>query len=90
MNYKIYAFLFLIVSTTLINCQGLNFEECRSNRDCKSKSCRKGRCAQLTCRNDKACLKAGLFDQYCRRRGPKIFRSECVAKRGRPKILNVK
>ena len=37
----------------------------------------------LTCRNDKACIRAGLLNHYCRNRGPKIFRSECVPKRGR-------
>ena len=34
------------------------------------------------CRNDKACINSGLPNHYCRHRGPKITKSECVPKRG--------
>lgn len=61
----------------------LNFEACTSNQECRSRNCRRGKCAPLSCRNDKACIQAGLFDHYCRRRTIfKIFSSECVPKRG--------
>lgn len=85
------VFVSLALVLTLIGAvysQGVNFQACQTNRDCRSNKCQNGRCAQVTCRNDKACLKAGLFDHYCRRRGPKIFRSECVAKRGHLFILD--
>ena len=59
-----------------------NADKCDANEECQSGNCRKGNCAPLLCRNDKACIKAGLKDHYCRRRGPKIFESECVTKRG--------
>ena len=68
-----------------VNCQGSkrNYESCRKNEECASKSCASSKCAPLKCRNDKACLKAGLSDHYCRRRTIfKIFKSECVPKRG--------
>lgn len=73
-----------LVSCIVINtnAQGMNYQACARNEDCLSKNCSGSRCAPLRCRNDKACLKAGLFDHYCRRRGPKIFASECVPKRG--------
>ncbi|CAF1039228.1 unnamed protein product, partial [Brachionus calyciflorus] len=60
----------------------LNYEQCVLNIDCRSRNCVKGKCAPLKCRGDKDCLQAGLFDHYCRRRGIKIFSSECVPKRG--------
>ena len=39
--------------------------------------------APVKCRNDKKCIKSGLANHYCRKRGPKILESECVPKRGK-------
>lgn len=81
--------LVLSLTVAVINSQGggLGYQPCQTNQDCRSGYCRGGRCGTATCRNDKACLKAGLYDHYCRRRGPKIFRSECVPKRGFKTLL---
>ena len=60
-----------------------NYEDCESDDECASKSCVKSKCQPKKCRNDKACLKVGLSDHYCRKRTIfKIFDSECVPKRG--------
>ncbi|RNA43959.1 hypothetical protein BpHYR1_031261 [Brachionus plicatilis] len=77
--------IFLIVLATLVHSQNkMNYESCKANEECRSRNCVKGKCAPLKCRNDKTCLEAGLFDHYCRRRGFfRIFRAECVPKRGK-------
>ena len=76
-------FAVLCVLAYTVNCQNKqNMEVCNANEECSSRSCVKGRCKPLKCRNDKTCIKAGLRDHYCRRRGLRIVATECVPKRG--------
>lgn len=76
------AFAILLLTNLFVDCQKVNYSSCTKNEECASKNCEGSQCRPMKCRNDKACLQAGLFDHYCRRRGPKIFASECVPKRG--------
>ena len=58
------------------------FGACTKDAECVTKSCSSSKCGPRKCRNDKACIEAGLNDHFCRDRGPKIFSSECEQKRG--------
>jgi len=89
MNSKLSLILALVVLILVLNnkidCKNgkRNYDKCETDEDCASKSCVKSKCQPKKCRNDKACLKAGLSDHYCRKRTIfKIFKSECVPKRG--------
>ncbi len=79
LNFKllsVFLLLVLVICSELANCSQKNYESCSKNDDCASKYCKKSVCQQRKCRNDKACIKAGLTDHYCRRRRIKIFSSE--------------
>ena len=89
-GYTIFVFslfVVILILNTKIDCKDQenkrNYENCDTNEECASKSCVKSKCQPKKCRNDKACLKVGLSDHYCRKRTIfKIFDSECVPKRG--------
>jgi hypothetical protein len=78
--------LLLVLSGEMNAQKKRNLEQCSRSAECASRNCKRNRCAPLRCRNDRACLRAGLFDHYCRRRGPKVFSSECIPKRGRGQL----
>ena len=66
------------ISTT-IQTQEINkpfYASCKTNEECGSKSCVKNKCLPKTCRNDLDCIRAGLRDTFCKRRGIHIFASE--------------
>ena len=65
-------FLIIYIFVALILCY-----ECRKkNKDLNDIE------TPTKCRSDKDCKTAGLGNHYCRNKGPKIRKSECVPKRG--------